>query len=500
MSEVKRGAIIAYAAVAFNALAGLFYTPWMISCIGSDDYGLYTLAISVINFFLIDFGLGEAVSRFLSKFLAEGREDDAATFLGIVYKLYCIIALIILVVLIVIYTFIEVLYQGLSSAQLATFKLLYAIVAAYSVVSFPFLSLDGILISHEKFVALNACTLLQKMMTVGLIVVCLLCGLGVVSLVLVNALTVVFFILAKLIVIVKSTNTSVRFSVSDAALIREVVNFSGWTTVVHLCGRLIFSIMPSILAAVSTTWEVALFGLASSLEGYVYQVANALGNMFMPQVSQLVSSEASSVKLQRLAERIGRIQVVIIGALLVGFVAVGQDFVACWVGTDYCMLYGCVILLIIPSLLELPQVVANTAITAVGAMRQKAYVYGAMALINIAFGITLSGRLGALGASLSICVAYLVRTFGMDVLYRRILGFRVCALLKELFGRWVPFAAVSVLVSLAFRMLVSIGGWLGLAIEVAFTAAFYLVVMWAAYLKDEEKKMVRAAFIPVGHR
>lgn len=51
MNEIKKGALVSYVAVAFNAIAGLLYTPWMISCIGSDDYGLYTLALSVINFF-----------------------------------------------------------------------------------------------------------------------------------------------------------------------------------------------------------------------------------------------------------------------------------------------------------------------------------------------------------------------------------------------------------------------------------------------------------------
>lgn len=203
MSEIKKGALISYAAVAFNAIAGLLYTPWMISCIGADDYGLYTLALSVINFFLIDFGLGEAVSRFLSKYKAEGDRDRAAEFLGVAYKLYFLIALVILIILVIIFLFVDSIYAGLTASQLNTFKLLYAIVAAYSVISFPFLSFDGVLISNELFVALNLCTFLQKVCTVGLIIIALLRGMGVVSLVLVNALTVLAFIVVKLLIIVK---------------------------------------------------------------------------------------------------------------------------------------------------------------------------------------------------------------------------------------------------------------------------------------------------------
>lgn len=123
MSEIKKGALISYAAVAFNAIAGLLYTPWMISCIGADDYGLYTLALSVINFFLIDFGLGEAVSRFLSKYKAEGDRDRAAEFLGVAYKLYFLIALVILIILVIIFLFVDSIYAGLTASQLNTFKL-----------------------------------------------------------------------------------------------------------------------------------------------------------------------------------------------------------------------------------------------------------------------------------------------------------------------------------------------------------------------------------------
>lgn len=50
-SQYKTGAILSYSSVVFNTVAGLIYTPWMISCIGADDYGLYTLALSVVNFF-----------------------------------------------------------------------------------------------------------------------------------------------------------------------------------------------------------------------------------------------------------------------------------------------------------------------------------------------------------------------------------------------------------------------------------------------------------------
>lgn len=62
--QIKLGALISYFAIAFNIVAGLIYTPWMISKIGQSNYGLYTLATSVISMFVMDFGMGAAVTRF----------------------------------------------------------------------------------------------------------------------------------------------------------------------------------------------------------------------------------------------------------------------------------------------------------------------------------------------------------------------------------------------------------------------------------------------------
>ena len=64
--QIKTGAVISYLSIAINILAGFIYTPWMIEKIGKGDYGLYTLANSLITLFLVDFGLGSAISRYIA--------------------------------------------------------------------------------------------------------------------------------------------------------------------------------------------------------------------------------------------------------------------------------------------------------------------------------------------------------------------------------------------------------------------------------------------------
>ena len=47
--QIKFGALMSYFAIAVNIVAGLVYTPWMITKIGQGNYGLYTIASSLIR-------------------------------------------------------------------------------------------------------------------------------------------------------------------------------------------------------------------------------------------------------------------------------------------------------------------------------------------------------------------------------------------------------------------------------------------------------------------
>jgi len=491
-SQIRVGAVISYAAVAFNTLAGLLYTPWMISSIGSDMYGLYTLAISVVNFFLLDFGLGDAVSRFLSRDYAEGRLDKANEFMGVALRLYLIISAAIFVVLFGVYLNIDAIYGNLGPKQLFVFKVLYIIVALYSVISLPCASFNGVLTANEQFIALNLSNLLQKVFTVGLIIVALLLGWGVYALVIVNAGVGLVFSLIKYLLIKSDGRIRLSpFGKRNAALAREVLGFSVWVLVIQICARLIFSIMPSIIAAVSTSWEISVFGLASSLEGYVWSVANALNGMFMPKVTRIVHSENSKDGLQRFAVRVGRIQLLITGGIVVGFAAIGPEFVSCWVGDRYSTLYICTLLLVLPELIELPTMVADTAIIAKGCVMDKAVAYIAMAIANVILGIPLSASLGAVGASLAICIAYFIRTFGMFVIYVRRLRFKLRSFFRDTYIGWFAPALIMLAMGYAFRVFITASSWGVFAVEFLACTSVYLVFSWHMMLNESEKIEVR---------
>lgn len=491
MNELKKGALLSYAGVAFNALSGLLYTPWMISCIGSDDYGLYTLVMSAVNLFLLDFGLGDAVSRFLSAYYAKGDECRANAFLGVVLKLYTAIAAVVFVFLALVYLNVDTIYANLRDEQIDIFKGLFLIVACYSVVSLPLVSFNGILTANEKFVALNGINLAQKISAVVLIVVALLLGEGVFAIVLINAGTSLACSFLKYLVV--SRGTTARYSLRSNVQIsyREVLGFSFWSMIVQICQRFIFTIMPSVLAIVSNTWEITVFGLASSLEGYVYTVASALNGLFMPKVSRILNAKDIN-ELHRLNLRIGRIQLVIIGGIVGGFLAIGSRFVTCWVGAEYGILVICTLLLIAPSIFDLPLLVENTAIIAAGYVKQRGLIYITMALMNIILGFFLASRFGSAGACAAICLSYFLRTAGQCLLYEKYLSFKLLEFIKSVYPLWLVAVSIAIVAVSIVSGIISIGGWFGLLLCVLVFLAVYGTAVFFVYFNSSEISLIKS--------
>lgn len=493
LGETRGAALISYASVFFSIAAGLVYTPWMIRTIGQADYGLYTLATSLISLFLMDFGLGSAVARFLSGYYAEGRHGDAANFLGVVYRFYLIIAGVVALVLVGAYFFLGKIYVELSHAELNTLKSLYVIVATYSVISFPLLPINGVLLAAERLVSLRLTSLSEKVVTVVLTVGALLLGWGVVGLVAMNAISNLGFAWLRYGIARRIPGSAANMAHKDRGLVRRILGFSGWVTVSQLAQRMIFNISPTVLAAVSGAREIAVFGLAAALEGYVFAFTSALRGMFLPRVSRLLVGKDSSQRMLDLMVSVGRLQLYVVGLMVIGFASVGREFVSVWLGEQYGVVYTAGLLLMAPALVEAPQEIAATAVTASDKVRLQAYTYVVMAVLNLVLLGVLAPRLGALGASLSICIAYLARTGMMSAVYSRALQIDMMAYFRRTYGSWLVPAALSLASGIATAILTAGNGWMGVLAGTLVTALVYASSMMLLSFNDYEKGLLRDA-------
>jgi O-antigen/teichoic acid export membrane protein len=256
--------------------------------------------------------------------------------------------------------------------------------------------------------------------------------------------------------------------------------------------RLILSLGPSILGIVSGSFEIAVWGYAVSIEGYVYLFVNAINGFFMPQLSRISAAEDEK-KEERVLElmiKVGKFILILFGLIFVGFAVLGKDFISMLVGSDYTNAYYCVLLICGYGLIAYPQQIANTYTIVQNKVKERALVslasFGVYLLLVFFFGLLW----GALGIALAVCCSLIVQTVLMNVLYAKKLHLNIGAFFKKCHMTLLPgflvFTGLSVGISY-----IPLYGWLGFAVKTCLITATYGVLVWGLMLNKSDKNTLK---------
>ncbi len=483
--QIKLGAVLSYVSIAINIVAGLLYTPWMVEQVGKGDYGLYTLANSLITLFMVDFGLSAAASRYISKYRAENNQKKIDDFLGAIYKLYLIIDAIILAVLLVVYCLIDKIYVKLTPDELVKFKVVYIIAASFAVVNFPFVTLNGILNAYEKFIQLKIADIIYRILLVAITVALLFLGYGLYALVSIHALVGLLVVFYKLFVIHKDTPIKINWKYHEKALYQDVFGFSFWVTISSLAQRLIFNVTPSILGIVADSRTIAVFGIVVVIEGYTYTVTSAINGMFMPRISRLHEQGADIMPLML---NVGRFQYALNGLIIAGFFAIGKSFIHLWMDPSYSEAYYGILLIIIPGLFFNSLQIANTAMIVEKKVKIQAYIAIATGVTNIILSFVLSSFFGVIGACISICIAYMLRVIAYIVVYQRVMHYDMLTFIRKCYIKMSMPIILSAGTGILMNCFAKHDSWLFIGITGCVVTIVYFVTLWFMALDKAERK------------
>lgn len=489
-SQIKNGALISYAAIIFNIIAGFIYTPWMVSQIGKSDYGLYILVTAFLTYFVMDFGLGQTIARFITNYKVKDEIEKINQLLGLTTRFYLIINLIIFLVLVITYFFIENIFLELTPAEITKFKIVYIIAGGFSLISFPFLPLDGVLIAYERFIALKLFEVISKVTVIVLMIIALLLGYKLFALVAINAFVGIAIICMKLIYIRKQLPLRPVLKFKSRSLLKELFKFSFWISIIGIAQRLLINIAPLVLGIVSGTEAIAIFSIGVIIEGYTWTFAHALNGLFLSKVSQLNLEENNLKEITNLMIRVGRIQLIIMGLLLIGLISLGQEFIILWMGESFTKSYLVVVLLIAPGFISLTQEIAYTYLFVINELKYRAILFLAAALASLILSFILAPTLGALGCAIGIFVAIMsCHVIGMNYIYWKKIGLDIPRFFKECFGSLLAPIVLSLIFGFFLSYIFESSNFFIFALKAVFLSSFYISIIWIFGMKSDEKEL-----------
>ena len=408
-NQLKAGAVISYLNLLVGNILPFIYTPIMLRLLGQAEYGLYGIANSIMGYIsLLNFGIGGTIVRYLSKYRAEGNQEQEARVAGLFIKIYTVICCLILAAGMIFATNIEVYGRSLSADELETLRILVILMVLNTAVFLPFSVFNSIVIAYERYVFNKLVGILSTVAAPVLNIILLYQGFGAVGLVV--ASTVVHVLTYGLYTWYAVGRLKIRpsFRKAEAGLLREILRFSFFVFLASIVDTLYWTTDKLIIGWAKGTRDTAVYNIGSNFNTYVTGLSSAISGLLIPRLTQMVVKEVPKEEFTRLFVKVGRLQFVIISFVVSAFVAFGRQFIALWAGPEYDLAYYVALLTMIPVTIPLIQ---NTGINILYAMHKHQFrstVYTCIAALNVALTFWWVEDYGIIGAAAATCLAYVI--------------------------------------------------------------------------------------------
>lgn len=493
VNQRKVGVILSYLAQIIHILTGLIYTPIMLRLLGQSEYGLYTLVQSVVSYLgLLSLGFSASYVRFYSRYKAADDEDGVARLNGIFMTIFTIIAIITLLCGVVMVGNIRNIFgSGLTESELGTARVLMIFMVVNLAMTFPTSVFDSNVTAHEEFVFQKVVTVCQYLFSPFLTLPLLLLGYGSVAVVLITTILTLLKFVVNILFCFKKLHIHFIFRGFKFSLLKEMWVFTFFIFLNQIINQVNWSIDKFLLGRIIGTTEVAVYGLASTINSMYVQFSTAVSSVFVPRVNKIVAEKDDNKLLTELFTKVGRIQFILLGMVITGFIFFGRPFMNWWGGRGYENSYIITLWLIIPVTIPLIQNLGIEIQNAKNMHKVRSVVYFIIAIGNIFMSIPLIKMFGGVGAAIGTAIAlfignglfmnwYYHNRIALDIKYywRQISGFIPGLIIPCIFGSLVMLCS-------------KIEGIKSLLIWIPLYVFVYCISMWFLGFNDYEKDLIK---------
>ena len=421
VSQLKIGALLSYVVLALQNLVGLLYTPFMLRMMGKSEYGLYSIAASIVAYLtILDLGFGNAIVRYTAKFRVENKKEEQYEMFGMFFLLYCGIGIIALLAGGVLYWNAENIFDASMTAnELSRTKVILALMVFNLAITFPFSLFGSIITAYEQFVFLKVITIVRIMLNTAIMIVLLNFGYKAIAMVVVTTIFNILMLGLNFWYCKHYLKIKLKFTRFKLGFLKEISIYSFWIFLNAIMDRIYWSTGQFVLGVYAGTAVVAVFAVAIQLEHMYMSFSLAISGVFLPRVTAMVVRDSEGKSISDLFIKTGRIQYCVMILVLTGFFLFGRQFIHLWAGEDYDDAYIIAMLFFIPLTVPLIQNLGITILQARNQMKFRSLLYLVISFVSLVAQIPLSKYYGGIGCACAIAWALVLgQILVMNVYYQ----------------------------------------------------------------------------------
>ncbi len=494
VSQLKAGAALSYIIIIVNIFIGVLYTPFMLRTMGQSEYGLYSLAASLIAYLtVLDLGFGNAIIRYTAKFRAEGKLQEQYEMFGMFFRLYIGIGVLALMVGLALMFNVNNLFGAtMNGEELDKMRIIMMLMSFNLAFTFPLSIFGSIISAYENFVFQKVVNIFRITLNPLVMIVLLLMGYKAIALVIVTTLFNLTTLLINWWYCYNKLHIKIAYSKFKWDFFKEISIYSFWIFLNAIMDKIYWSSGQFILGMYKGTLVVAVYAVAIQLQQLYMMFSSAIAGVFLPKVTAMVTRENNDKELSDLFIRTGRIQYIIMAFILTGFILLGKSFIALWAGDGYGDAYTIALLFFVPLTIPLIQNLGITILQARNKMRFRSTVYVIIAIISLVLSITLAPKYGGIGCAVATASALVAgQIITMNIYYHKRVGLDIIRFWKEI-GKMSIVPIITLIIGYLIIKRIEIKTIASFIQAALCFSLFYIPLFWVFALNQYEKNLLSA--------
>lgn len=496
MNQRKAGVLLSYFNKVMSIGINLVYVPLLLFYMGTHEYGLYQLMGSVVAYIgLMDFGFSVTITRFYSEYKALKDTVRMENLLATAAVIYAILGVIILTVGGTVYFFLDDIFvDSLTAVELLSAHKIYILLILGVLICVETQIFTAVIISEEKFIVQKLINTMFVLCQPVAVLLVMQVSPYAYSFVLIQTTFYGISTAIQIVYAIKCLHMRVKFHGLDKRMVRSITGFSMTLFIVFAMEQVFFRSNQVVLGIMSGTAAVAVYAIGAQVYMSYMPLATTISGVFFPKVTQMAATKRPVEEFSNLFIRIGRLQFLLLGLVLSGFILFGQRFMHFWVGDNFLDAYWVALLVIGPYTLDIIQSLGPTIMQARNDFSFKAKVSVVTGILNIAFAIPAAHYWGGIGCAFVTGVLVLTgNCIAMDIYYIKILHLDILGFWKNI-ARMAMFVGIAMALEYAIEPVIALIGISGLHEFVLLIIGYimlYLLIIGRFVLNPYEKNLCR---------
>lgn len=422
MDQLKAGAALNYVAILLNMVIGLIYTPYMLRMLGQSEYGLYSLAASIIAYLtVLDLGFGNAIIRYTAKFRAEEKKDEQQYMFGMFFMLYIGIGIIAVIAGGILTLNVDNLFSAnMTVDELNRTRVMLWLMTFNLAFTFPMSIWGSIMSAYERFIFQRIVSIIRSILNPIVMVALLIIGYKAIAMVIVTTLFNIITLCVNWWYCKHQLKIKIKYGKFNKKFLKEVSIYSFWIFLNAIMDRIYWSTGQFVLGVYKGSVAIAVYAVAIQLQSMYMMFSTAISSVFLPKVTAMVTKENNVKAISDLFIKTGRIQYIVMALILTGFIIFGKTFITLWAGQGYEDAYIISLLFFIPLTIPLIQNLGITILQARNQMKFRSLLYIVIAIGSLAISIPLAKYYGGIGCAVGTTIALTLGQIAiMNIYYQK---------------------------------------------------------------------------------